>query len=35
MANPKPLKADRALIEGLQAAAEVLGIEVEEDNIPF
>lgn len=36
MANPKPLKADRDLIEGLKAAAEVLGIELEdEDSIPF
>lgn len=35
MENPKPLKADRELIEALQAAAEVLGIEIDEDNIPF
>ncbi len=36
MANPKPLKADRDLIEGLKAAAEVLGIELEDkDSIPF
>jgi hypothetical protein len=32
MANPKPLKADRELIAGLRAAADVLGIEVDEDN---
>ena len=35
MENPKPLKADRELIGALQAAAEVLGIEIDEDNIPF
>lgn len=35
MENPKPLKADRELIDALQAAAEVLGIEIDEDNIPF
>lgn len=34
MANPKPLKADRELIDALQAAAEVLGIDVD-DEIPF
>lgn len=32
MANPKPLKADRELIAGLRAAADVLGIDVDEDN---
>lgn len=32
MANPKPLKADRELIAGLRAAADVLGIEIDEDN---
>lgn len=32
MANPKPLKADRELIAGLRAAADVLGIETDEDN---
>ena len=36
MANPKPLKADRELIAGLRAAAEVLGIGIEKDsNDPF
>lgn len=36
MANPKPLKADRDLIAALQDAADVLGIELEDDTTePF
>lgn len=36
MSNPKPLKADRELIGALHEAAELLGIELEEeDNEPF
>ena len=35
MANPKPLKADRELSEALQQAAAVLGLTVEDDNIPY
>ena len=35
LANPKPLKADRELSEALQQAAAVLGLTVEDDNIPY